>query len=311
MSGLSLSNAVGEADKYFHEDPVTSPGWESVEHNQEGIQYLVSKFYLKTKDGADVYVTKCHMKVKSSPQALLNTYLNTQTNWDFASTSAFEVLENKGENSQIVYAQHKVLSAASNKKDSVVERTWTLKPGEARIYATSVNHSARPEKYQNYARSLVLFSGVYITETSTGVCDFTWVYSYDFNGWVHDKFILAEKSKLAARMNKIVKTTNGAYIVPVTNPLIIQSTGNRGGNQGASYAEYNQAMKDNAPSWSQNTAPVDRVQSKPLYQPMKPQPVQVVESQPQQLSGGIAFCPNCGTGCKGMRFCAGCGNKLF
>jgi len=307
MSGLSLSTASGEADKFFYEDPATSGGWEAVEHNQEGINYLVSKHYLRTKDGADVFVTKCNLKVKSTPQALLNTYLNTQTNWDFASTSSFEVLENKGEAHQIVYAQHKVLSAASNKKDSVVERTWSLKPGEARVYATSVNHNSRPEKYQNYARSFVMFHGVYITEIAHGVCEFTIVYCYDFNGWVHDKFILAEKSKLAARMNKIVKSTQGAQILAVTNPLILPSTSNNSNNKSASYAEYNQIMKDNAPTWE--SVPVERNQSKPLYQPVKQQPTPV--NPPSQSGGGPNFCPSCGTSAKGMRFCSGCGTKLF
>jgi len=168
MSLLSLTDATIEADKFYHEAHSVETGWESVEHTQEGINYLIAKHYLKTKDGADVYVTKCNMTVQSTPQALLNTYLTGQSNWDFASTSLFEVVETKGENHQIVYGQHKVLSAASQKKDTVLERKYSLKSNEARVYATSVNHPNRPEKYQNFARSFVLFHGVYIIEKITG-----------------------------------------------------------------------------------------------------------------------------------------------
>jgi hypothetical protein len=88
--------------KYYHEDPQTAGGWESVEHNSDGINYLVSKHYLKTKDGADVFVTKCNMTVKGCTVAdLFATYWNQQGTWDFASTSAVQILEDRG-NSQIV-----------------------------------------------------------------------------------------------------------------------------------------------------------------------------------------------------------------
>jgi hypothetical protein len=53
-------------------------------------------------DGADVFVTKCNMTVKGCSVAdLFATYWNTQGTWDFASTSAVQILEDRG-NSQIV-----------------------------------------------------------------------------------------------------------------------------------------------------------------------------------------------------------------
>jgi hypothetical protein len=70
--------------------------------------------------------------------------------------------------------------------------------------------------------SLCLFVSNSI-ETSPGVVDFTFVHCYDFNGWVHDKFVIAEKAKTAARMNKIARGTKNAQIVAVSNPLQVSS----------------------------------------------------------------------------------------
>jgi len=134
-------------------------------------------------------------------------------------------------------------------------------------------------------------------------CDFTFVWCYDFNGWVHDKFIVAEKAKVAARMNKLVRSTQGAAIVPVKSPLILQANNQSSSKPSSSYAEYNQACKDAQPDWQ---PPVERNQSKPLYQPVKPQ---VTESQP--TTNSVNFCPTCGTSCKGMKFCPSCGQKLM
>jgi len=297
---FTLSSAIAEADKYYYEDHRSAPGWESCEHNSDGINYLVSKHYLKTKDGADVFVTKCNMTVKSTPQDLLNTYLNGQANWDFASTSMIQSIENRG-SSEIMYAQHKVLSAASVKKDCVFERSHSLTSNGAKAYATSVTHPSRPEKYQGYGRSFILFHGCYINETSPGTCDFTFVHCYDFNGWVHDKFIIAEKAKTAARMNKLVRATKNAVLVPATNPLVLNPVPLNPNvtkiTSGASYAEYNQLIRDAQPTFIPETSNVHQM------------PPQHLSTQNQ--SGGPNFCPTCGASSKGMRFCAGCGQKLF
>jgi len=302
---FTMSSAIAEADKYYYEDHLRSGGWESCEHTSDGINYLICKHFLKTKDGADVFVAKCNMSVKSTPSELLNTYLNGQGTWDFASTSLVQCIGNNGGN-EIMYAQHKVLSAASVKKDCVFERTQVQTSNGYKVYATSVSHSSRPEKYQGYGRSFILFHGCYIFETSPGICDFTFVHCYDFNGWVHDKFIIAEKAKVAARMNKIVRGTKNAVIVPVTNPVIIQSVSNKPSS--SSYAEYNQMIRDAQPTYVPE--PSNYHQS-PLHQPVKPQNIQPTIVNNNTTNSGPNFCPSCGNPSKGMRFCAGCGQKLF
>jgi hypothetical protein len=308
---FTLSSATAEADKYYYEDHKTAGGWESVEHNSDGINYLISKHYLKTKDGADIFVTKCNMTVKTSTQDLLNTYLNGQGTWDFSSTSSVLSIGNNGGN-EIMYAQHKVLSAASVKKDCVFERTVVNVNNGVKVYATSVTHQSRPEKYQGYGRSFILFNGCYILETNPGVCDFTFVHCYDFNGWIHDKFILAEKAKTAARMNKIVRGTKNAVIVPVTNPLIIQTNSNSNKPAQSSYAEYNQLIRDAQPVYTPEPSNPHQ-SSRPLYEPIHATNPQLQNLQPVNTSSstGPNFCPSCGGASKGMRFCAGCGHKLF
>lgn len=273
---------------------------------------MVSKHYLKTKDGADVFVTKCNMTVKGCTVGdLFATYWNTQGTWDFASTSAVQILEDRG-NSQIVYLQHKVLSAASVKKDCVIERTSTVTNSTAKAYATSVVHKDRPEKYNGYGRSFLIFHACYIQETSPGTLDFTFVHCYDFNGWVHDKFVIAEKAKTAARMNKIVRGTKNAQIVPVTNPLQVNSTSNSqssSGNlqrsvQSNSYADYNAMIREAQPTFVPE--PSNPNQMPPSQGLRQQQP-----TSNNAPTSGPNFCPSCGASAKGMRFCQGCGTKLF
>jgi len=294
---FTLQNAIAESDKYFNEDPRNTGGWETCEHTSDGINYLVSKHYLKTKDGADVYVTKCNMTVKGTTvQDLLNTYLTQQGTWDFASTSLIQCIENRG-SSEVMYAQHKVLSAASVKKDCVFERTHSISGNTAKVYATSIVHPSRPEKYQGYGRSFILFHGCYIIETSPGTIDFTFVHCYDFNGWVHDKFIIAEKAKTAARMNKLVRGTKNAQIVTATNPLILQSNTNK--QPTVSYAEYNNMVREAQPTYIPEKS---NVHQHPHSQNLK---------EVNNDSTGFNYCPSCGNPSKGMRFCSGCGQKLF
>jgi len=257
-----------------------------------------------------VFVTKCNYTVQCQPQALFNTYWNGQAQWDFASVSKLESLENRG-NSQIMYAQYKALSAASNKKDCVWEKTSNINGNRYQAYAVSVVHPQRPDKFQNHARSFIVFHSCYIVENSPGVCDFTFVWCYDFNGWIHDKFIEGEKGKVATRMNKIIRSTPGAAIVPNPSPFA-SAGGPAPNNNSASYQEYNNVMREAQPVFTPtpNPAPVNRSMS----QPFKPQPAAyTLEPVVQNIAptSGPNFCPGCGAGCKGMRFCASCGYKMF
>jgi hypothetical protein len=240
----------------------------------------------------------------TSVQALLDQYMTQQGVWDFGSTSCIQILEQNG-NNQIVYLQHKVLSAASVKKDCVIERTQVMVNNGAKVYATSVANNARPEKYQGYGRSFLLFHGCYILETSPGVIDFTFVHCYDFNGWVHDKFVTAEKAKTASRMAKLVKGTKGAVLTTPSTPLVLrggpqqQQPGTRTAQHTTtnSYAEYNNLIRE----------------AQPVFIPETHNPHQSAPTQNLNVaqSSGPNFCPSCGTPTKGMRFCASCGTKLF
>jgi len=302
---FTVESAQAEADRFYYEDHINVSGWEICDHTSEGINYLVSKKYLQTKDGAEVFVNKCNMVVKGATvQALLDRYMTQQGDWDFGSTSNVQILEQNG-NRQTVYLQHKVLSAASVKKDCVIERNQVLSPGSAKVYATSVNHKSRPDKYEGYARSFLLFHGCYIVEKQQGLIDFTFVHCYDFNGWVHDKFVIAEKSKTAARMCKLVKGTKGAVLTTPSTPLVLkagssqqQQVKSTSGITTSNYAEYHNLIRD----------------AQPAFMPEPSNPHQMPPPQHLQYpapSVGYNFCPGCGNPSKGMKFCAGCGYKLF
>jgi len=174
---------------------------------------------------------------------------------------------------------------------------------KSKVYDTSVPHKSRPEKHEGYGRSYLLFHGCYILETSPGVIDFTFVHCYDFAGWVHDKFVTAEKSKTAARMSKLVKGTKGAVLTTPSSPLVLNSAPVQNNNSKVAqfstsntYAEYNTLIRD----------------AQPTFYPESSNPHQSAPTQNLQSTGqGPNFCPGCGNATKGMRFCATCGNKLF
>jgi hypothetical protein len=102
-------------------------------------------------------------------------------------------------------------------------------------------------------------------------------------------------------MSKIARGTKNAVIVPVTNSIQVNS-GNTTTTTSVSYADYNQLIRDAQPVYTPEPSNVHQ-------QPPR-QNLQYVQEQPQQTAGPN-FCPKCGQGSKGMKFCQGCGNKLF
>jgi len=310
----SMADAMRQADTIYREDHLTAPGWESVEFpdTYEGVNYLFTKFFCDTPDKTEVFVTKCSVTAKGDKTALFNTYWTGQSQWDFGSVAKIEVLQQRGAQSQVQYLQHKVLSAAAQKKDVVLERQFCDSGNSVTAYAVSVTHPSRPEKYQQHARSFVVFHSFTIQEKSPGICELTSVWCYDFNGWVHQKFVDAEKTKVALRLTKIVKGTSGASLVPNYKPQTRAGTGTAGRAASNTYAEYNAAIRD-----ANNAAPVPE----PAYvvsprqnlpPPFKAQPAAQHVAQPvqAQASSGAKFCSSCGTKAQGGNFCAGCGARL-
>jgi len=298
-----------EADAVHRADHMTAGGWESVDHTYEGINFLFTKFYCTTPDKTDVYVTKCSGTAKSTAQEIFNTYWSGQGQWDFSTISKQEILENRGQGCQIVYQQHKTLSAASNKKDVVFERQFYQEGNSFRCYAVSVEHPSRPDKFQQHSRSNILFHGCWISDRSPGVVDIEFVWCWDFNGWVHQKFVDAEKTKVALRLTRIVKNSPGASPVLNHNPLKRVGTPVPGRAPSNSYAEYNQAIREaGAPAPEPVYVPSSNI--RPMSQPFKPIPVAQPTPVHAPTGGGPNFCPNCGGKTAGARFCSGCGTKL-
>jgi len=128
------------------------------------------------------------------------------------------------------------------------------------------------------------------------------VWCWDFNGWIHEKFVAAEKLKVAQRVNRIIKNTPGAQFVLNNAPQTRVGSGTA--QAGSSYGEYMTVLREaSVPSLEQTYAPPQNIERPP---PFKPQPGAASTPAPTAAK----FCSSCGTRSGGGTFCPGCGGKL-
>jgi len=285
---LNLGDPTSLGDQYALENG----GFDEVEHTAEGVAYLRSRLIHTTGDKTEIYVTKaCGYTTGVTPKQVFDTYWNLQLKWDATTVSDMRVLQDSV-STQIVHYQHKTLSAASAKKDLVVQRSYSQQHNGYTCYAYSLESSLMPVQKQ-FGRANLLFHKCSILETSPGKVEVTFVWCLDFNGWLHVKFLDAEKTKVAMRVSRIIKNTPGASLdssTPTPTPTLTKAPS-------TNYAQYTASMR----AAETAAAPAAPVYSSPVYS--SPQ----VYSSPV-ASSGSKVCPSCRTAVSG-NFCSTCGGK--
>jgi len=103
-----------------------------------------------------------------------------------------------------IYQQHKVLSAATKNRDLLISRCHKQTPDGFFCFATSVESDKVPLN-KEYGRAKLVFSGCNIKELSKARCEVTLISCFDFNGWIHWKFIDKEKEYCALRLMRLKK----------------------------------------------------------------------------------------------------------
>eukprot|EP01127_Copromyxa_protea_P006688 TRINITY_DN16690_c0_g1_i1.p1 TRINITY_DN16690_c0_g1~~TRINITY_DN16690_c0_g1_i1.p1 ORF type:complete len:292 (+),score=67.07 TRINITY_DN16690_c0_g1_i1:27-902(+) len=289
---LSLGNPQQLADTYFADNN----GWEDVAHTTEGVTYLKSKLVHTTNDKTEVYVTKgCVKATGTTAQKVFDSYWSQQLKWDTSTVAEMKILQDNG-NSQIVYQTHKVLSAASAKKDLVFERSYSQDGTGYVIYSHSVESPLMPVQRQ-FGRANLLFHKCTIRDVSPGTVELVFLWCFDFNGWIHVKFIDAEKTKVALRATRIIKNTPGASLV-ASEPVTRVPSGRVDSN----YAQYSQALRAQETPAPQQPTPQYR--AAPVHAPFHATPVA------QPAAAGPRFCSGCGAKAPEGRFCSSCGFQL-
>eukprot|EP01097_Dermamoeba_algensis_P012089 TRINITY_DN972_c0_g1_i1.p1 TRINITY_DN972_c0_g1~~TRINITY_DN972_c0_g1_i1.p1 ORF type:complete len:126 (-),score=26.72 TRINITY_DN972_c0_g1_i1:23-400(-) len=112
-----------------------------------------------------------------------------------------KLLEETGEG-QLVYQQHKTLSAASSKRDVVFRRKYEEQGNTIFAYAASEANPLMPENKQ-FARATLILHGIRIEQLNDKLSRVTLVSCLDFGGWIHEKFLEQEVSRVALRLIKI------------------------------------------------------------------------------------------------------------
>jgi len=179
-------------------------GWELVSVNCEGVTSCYSKSYCLDKEKNEVFCTKAVGRIRAnSPQVIVDTYwnINQELIWNASTVQQINMIEDLG-NEQLVYQQHKTTSAATMRNDVSYRRIKSPEP-DGSIWVYSVSEQTSPETRANFRRGWVVFGGLFVEPGNDGFCQVSLVWCWDYNGWIHEKFVTEEKKRVALRLSKL------------------------------------------------------------------------------------------------------------
>jgi len=158
------------------------------------LQVVSVKVIVSTKKKNEVFCTKAVSRIQGDPQSIVDIFWNAneELNWNGSTVQTINILEDRGHD-QLIYQQHKTTSAATSKNDVTYRRIKTRQPdGSHWVY--SVSEMTNPETRANFRRGWVVFGGFLVEPSdNNGFCQVSSVWCWDFNGWIHEKFVLEEK----------------------------------------------------------------------------------------------------------------------
>jgi len=179
-------------------------GWERISVNYDNVLDCYSKSYCLDKEKNEVFVTKAVGTIRADPQVIVDVYWNVdqEQQWNASTIQGMNVIEDHGMQ-QLVYQQHKTTSAATLRNDVTYRRVRQNPQPDGSIWCFSVSEQTIPETRANFRRGWVVFGGLLVEREDNGASRVSLVWCWDFNGWVHEKFILDEKKRVAIRVSKL------------------------------------------------------------------------------------------------------------
>jgi len=126
--------------------------------------------------------------------------------WNASTVQAINILSEQRHPiiQQLVYQTHKTTSAATLKNDVCYLRVRDAAIGSnSDLWSFSVSQFTEPETKANFRRGWVVFGAFSVQPIQPNVCEVSLIWCWDFNGWIHEKFVLEEKKKVALRLSKI------------------------------------------------------------------------------------------------------------
>jgi len=255
-------------------------GWEQVAVGYERIVSCYSKCYCLDKEKNEVFVTKAVGRIPADPSLIVDVYwnVNEEQTWNAATILSINIVEDRG-NEQLIYQQHKTNSAATSKNDVSYRRIKSRLP-DGSFWIYSVSEITNPETRNPFRRGWVVFGGL-LVEPGDGACQVSFVWCWDFNGWIHEKFVVEEKKRVALRLSKI-----GSQVAELQrNPRTNTST------------KYTQAPPTSSASTPATTT----------YTSTSASIAQQAPSKPPAQEGTLRGCKECRIPESG-NYCSRCGN---
>eukprot|EP01105_Mastigella_eilhardi_P028714 TRINITY_DN9650_c0_g1_i1.p1 TRINITY_DN9650_c0_g1~~TRINITY_DN9650_c0_g1_i1.p1 ORF type:complete len:347 (-),score=82.67 TRINITY_DN9650_c0_g1_i1:50-1090(-) len=262
----------------------------------------------QSENAPDIACVRATCEVGAPAQAVFDAYWKQEAKWNRSTVSSLQVLEDG--NTQIVYEQHKTLSAATPRRDLLLARQSETdsQTGAIRVWGCSCTSPKMP-KQKDFVRAVMYYTGLCVTPLSPTSCKATLLSCFDFTGWIHVKFYEVEKATVGQRLGRIkelalasVGITTSKAPTPTPKPIsqFIHTTSSD------TYRAYLQAVKEAKDDDDDDTTEQDKpsvVYRAPAAQP-QPEPL-----LPAAGSETVLACGKCKTPGTG-RFCSTCGTRL-
>lgn len=229
-------------------------GWELISVNFDNVISCYSKCYCLDKEKNEVFCTKAVARIPAEPSVIADVYwnVNQELNWNSSTVQAINILEDRGF-VQLIYQQHKTTSAATMKNDVNYRRERFAPQQNGAIWIYSVSEGTIPETRPNFRRGWIVFGGFLVEPSNDGFSQVSLIWCWDFNGFIHEKFITEEKKRVALRLSKLavqvaeyVRNPKALQTVYNTAPKPTQTTSYPTTSVGASQLPSKPAAKEGA-----------------------------------------------------------------
>jgi len=201
----SLAEASAQARSHMNENYGAAP-WEAYQTKNEDLRAVYNKVFCISTDKVPVFVTRTSTVLHHSADKLFQTFWDPtlELKWNVSTVSRMEVVKDSG-NTQLVYQEHKTLSAATAKRDVLYDRMYE-KDGSGTYWIVASSHkddSVKPVD-KNHVRAHIVFMGVQIKPIAgKNDSEVTVVWCIDFGGWLHVKFIEQEFTNVSLRVVRL------------------------------------------------------------------------------------------------------------
>ncbi|KAH3744387.1 hypothetical protein Pelo_14221 [Pelomyxa schiedti] len=223
-------------------------GWSEIPTDEPGVDRLSSRVHCSPGGKYEVYCTRARGVIKAPPKMVFDVYWNSEAKWNRTTVASIQVVEDG--NPQLLYMQHKTLSATCPKRDVSFLRAHNYTNGADSFECWGASFEAPNIPInKTFCRGIMMFCGVQVSsipDSAPPSSNVTYISCFDFTGWLHLKFTEAEKLYCATRLSRIREMAHSLVGVPIDPPPesrlkphgLSSGLANTGGMAGDMYNNY-------------------------------------------------------------------------